>query len=69
MPNKKGIQISKVSNTNLKDLKKIGDIELDDSIKDIEAANSAGIDAFLLDTNYNSHLKFNNRIKNLISLI
>ena len=40
-----------------------------DSIKDIEAANSAEINAFLLDTNYNSHIIFNNKIQSLISLI
>ena len=44
-------------------------VMIGDSIKDIEAANSAGINAFLLDTNYNSHVTFNNKIQSLISLI
>ena len=44
-------------------------IMIGDSIKDIEAANSAGIDAFLLDTNFNSRITFNNKIQSLISLI
>ena len=36
---KRGLQISRVSNTNLENLKKIRDIELDDNIKDIEEEN------------------------------
>ena len=44
-------------------------VMIGDSIKDIEAANSAEINAFLLDTHYNSHITFNNKIKSLISLI
>lgn len=44
-------------------------VMIGDSIKDIEAANSAGIDAFLLDTNFNSRITFNNKIQSLISLI
>jgi D-glycero-D-manno-heptose 1,7-bisphosphate phosphatase len=44
-------------------------IMIGDSIKDIEAANSAGIDAILLDTNSDSCITFNNKIQSLISLI
>jgi len=44
-------------------------VMIGDSVKDIEAANSAEINAFLLDTNYNSHITFNNKIQSLISLI
>lgn len=44
-------------------------IMIGDSIKDIESASSAGIDALLLETNYNSHIKFRNKINSLISLI
>jgi len=44
-------------------------IMIGDSIKDIQSANSAGISALLLDTNYNTHIIFNNKIQSLISLI
>jgi len=44
-------------------------IMIGDSLKDIEAANSAGIDALLLDTSYNSRVSFNCKIKSLVSLI
>ena len=44
-------------------------VMIGDSIKDIKAANSAGIDAFLLETNYNKHITFNNKIQSLTSLI
>lgn len=44
-------------------------IMIGDSIKDIQSANSAGISALLLDTNYNTHIMFNNKIQSLISLI
>jgi D-glycero-D-manno-heptose 1,7-bisphosphate phosphatase len=44
-------------------------IMIGDSIKDIQSANSAGISTLLLDTNYNTHIIFNNKIQSLISLI
>ena len=44
-------------------------IMIGDSIKDIQSASSAGISALLLDTNYNTHIMFNNKIQSLISLI
>jgi len=44
-------------------------IMIGDSLKDIEAANSAGIDVLLLETVYNNHISFNGKIKSLISLI
>ena len=44
-------------------------IMIGDSIKDIQSANSAGISSLLLDTNYNTHIIFNNKIQSLISLI
>ena len=44
-------------------------LEVGDSLKDIEAANSAGIDAFLLDTNYNKDISYKNKIQSLLSLI
>jgi len=39
-----------------------------DSIKDIQAAKSAGIDYYLLETEYNSHVKTDKKIKSLASL-
>ena len=44
-------------------------IMIGDSIKDIESASSAGINALLLETNYNTHITFKNKIQSLISLI
>lgn len=44
-------------------------IMIGDSIKDIDAAVAAGIDVFLLNTVYNSHINFNNKINSLISII
>ena len=44
-------------------------IMIGDSIKDIEAAHAAGIDAFLLDTNYNKDITYKNKIQSLLSLI
>ena len=44
-------------------------IMIGDSIKDVQSANSAGISTLLLDTNYNTHIIFNNKIQSLISLI
>ena len=63
---KPGMILEAVSKYNLKNKECI---MIGDSIKDIKAANSAGIDAFLLDTNYNNHLNFNHKIKSLISLV
>ena len=51
------------------DLKYDECIMIGDSLKDIEAANSAGIDAFLLDTNYNKDITYKNKIQSLLSLI
>ena len=63
---KPGMILEAISTNNLKYNECI---MIGDSIKDIEAANSAGIDALLLDTSYNSHISFNSKIKSLISLI
>jgi D-glycero-D-manno-heptose 1,7-bisphosphate phosphatase len=63
---KPGMILEAISTNNLKHDECV---MIGDSIKDIEAANSAGIDALLLDTSYNSHISFNSKIKSLISLI
>ena len=39
------------------------------SVKDLKAANAAGIDAFLLDTNYNKNVDYSYKIQSLISII
>ena len=44
-------------------------IMIGDSIKDIDAAKAAGIDVFLLNTVYNSHINFKKKINSLISII
>ncbi len=44
-------------------------IMIGDSIKDLKAASAAGIDAFLLDTNYNENIDYSFKIKSLVSLI
>lgn len=44
-------------------------IMIGDSIKDIESASGAGINALLLETNYNADITFNDKIKYLIDLI
>jgi len=44
-------------------------IMIGDSLKDIGAANAAGIDALLLDTGYNNHISFDSKINSLLSLI
>lgn len=44
-------------------------VMIGDSLKDIKAASSAGISAFLLDTDYNVNVSSGNRIKSLTSLI
>ena len=44
-------------------------IMIGDSLKDIEAANAAGIDAILLSTVYNKHIFFKNKINSLTGLI
>tara|TARA_B110000008_G_scaffold151332_1_gene152661 strand:- start:1101 stop:1610 length:510 start_codon:yes stop_codon:yes gene_type:complete len=44
-------------------------IMIGDSIKDIQSASSAGISSLLLDTNYNTHIIFDNKVQSLISLI
>ena len=63
---KPGMIIEAIKNNNLvsKDCIMIGD-----SLKDIEAAEAAGIDVFLLKTVYNSHINFNNKISSLISIL
>ena len=62
---KPGMILEAISTNNLKYNECI---MIGDSLKDIEAANSAGIDALLLDTSYNSHVSFNCKIKSLVSL-
>ncbi len=44
-------------------------IMIGDSVKDLKAANAAGIDAFLLDTNYNKCVDYSYKIQSLISII
>tara|TARA_B100001057_G_C22738891_1_gene906925 strand:+ start:244 stop:753 length:510 start_codon:yes stop_codon:yes gene_type:complete len=44
-------------------------IMIGDSIKDLKAASAAGIDAFLLDTNYNEGIDYSFKIESLVSLI
>ncbi len=44
-------------------------IMIGDSVKDLKAANAAGIDAFLLDTNYNKNVDYSYKIQSLISII
>ena len=44
-------------------------IMIGDSVKDLKAANAAGIDAFLLDTNYNKKVDYSYKIQSLISII
>ena len=44
-------------------------ILIGDSVKDLKAANAAGIDAFLLDTNYNKNVDYSYKIQSLISII
>jgi D-glycero-D-manno-heptose 1,7-bisphosphate phosphatase len=44
-------------------------IMIGDSLKDVEAANAAGIDVILLNTAYNKHIISKNRINSLTSLI
>ena len=63
---KPGMIIEAIKNNNLlpKDCIMIGD-----SLKDIEAAKAAGIDVILLNTVYNKHIVFNNKINSLISII
>ena len=63
---KPGMILEAISTNNLK----YGEcIMIGDSLKDIEAANSAGISVVLLDTDYSSHISFSNKIKSLTSLI
>jgi len=63
---KPGMILEAISSNNLKYNECI---MIGDSLKDIEAANSAGIDVLLLETDYNNHILFNSKIKSLISLI
>ena len=63
---KPGMILEAISSNNLKYNECI---MIGDSLKDIEAANSAGIDVLLLETGYNNHILFNSKIKSLISLI
>lgn len=63
---KPGMILEAISKNNLKYNECI---MIGDSMKDIEAANSAGIAALLLDTSYNKHISFNSKIKSLTSLI
>ena len=44
-------------------------VMIGDSLKDLKAASAAGIDAFLLDTNYNAYINYSYKIKSLVSLI
>ncbi len=44
-------------------------IMIGDSVKDLKAANAAGIDAFLLDTNYNKNVDYTFKIQSLTSII
>jgi D-glycero-D-manno-heptose 1,7-bisphosphate phosphatase len=63
---KPGMILDAISKSNLKceECLMIGD-----SLKDIKAANSAGISSFLLATHYNSNIEGCIKIKSLISLI
>ncbi len=63
---KPGMILKAISTNNLKydECVMIGD-----SLKDIEAANSAGIDILLLKTGYNNNISFNSKIISLVSLI
>ena len=63
---KPGMILEAISTNNLKHNECI---MIGDSIKDVQSANSAGISTLLLDTNYNTHIIFNNKIQSLISLI
>ena len=63
---KPGMILEAISTNNLKHNECI---MIGDSIKDVQSANSAGISTLLLDTNYNTHIMFNNKIQSLISLI